>query len=82
MDKIFDYKVSDSIYPQMKIIETPRFIFRPFDISDAYDVYEYLSQEIVVKFLPFKAHRSINDTKKFIQTYFINNYKRGKRGTF
>lgn len=78
MDRIFDYKVSDSIYPQMKIIETPRFIFRPFDISDAYDVNEYLSQEIVVKFLPFKAHRSINDTKKFIQTYFINNYKRGK----
>ncbi|MCC3866759.1 GNAT family N-acetyltransferase [Terrisporobacter mayombei] len=80
MNDIFGYKISDSIYSQMKIIETPRFIFRPFEISDAEDVYEYLSKEIVVKYLPFNAHRDINSSKRFIQSYFINNYKKGKIG--
>ena len=82
MDDIFGYKISDSIYSQMKIIETPRFIFRPFNISDTEDVYEYLSQEIVVKYLPFNAHKDINSSKKFIQSYFINNYKKGKIGNY
>ena len=82
MNDIFGYKISDSIYSQMKIIETPRFIFRPFDICDTEDVYEYLCQEIVVKYLPFKAHKDINSSKKFIQSYFINNYKKGKIGNY
>lgn len=82
MNDIFGYKILDSIYSQMKIIETPRFIFRPFEISDAEDVYEYLCQEIVVKYLPFNAHKDINCSKKFIQSYFINNYKKGKIGNY
>lgn len=82
MKDILGYKISDSIYPQIKIIETPRFIFRPFQISDVQDVYEYLSQEIVVKYLPFKAHKNMDESKKFIQSYFINNYKKGKIGNY
>lgn len=82
MNDIFGYKISNSIYPQMKVIETPRFIFRPFKISDAQDVYEYLSKEIVVKYLPFKPHKDIESSKKFIQSYFINNYKKGKIGNY
>lgn len=77
MNSIFGYKLSDSQYPQMKIIETPKFIFRPININDVPDFYEYLSQEKVVKYLPFKPHKNIGVTKKFIQTYFINNYKNG-----
>ena len=82
MNYIFGYKILDSKYTQMKIIETPRFIFRPFEISDAQDVYEYLCQDIVVKYLPFNAHKDINHSKKFIQSYFINNYKKGKIGNY
>lgn len=82
MHDIFGYKILDSIYSQMKIIETPRFIFRPFEISDAEDVYEYLCQEIVVKYLPFNAHKDIDSSKQFIQSYFINNYKKGKIGNY
>lgn len=82
MDNIFGYKISNSQYPQMKIIETPRFILRPATLQDTPDFYEYLSQEKVVKYLPFKAHKTLNDTKRFVQLFFINNYKQGKVGNY
>ena len=59
MDNIFGYKISDSEYSQMKIIETPKFILRPVIFNDAKDLFEYLSQEKVVRYLPFKAHKNI-----------------------
>ena len=82
MDSIFGYKISDSSYPQMKVIETHKFIFRPVDFNDLNDIYEYLSQEKVVKYLPFKAHKNTSATKKFIKYFFIDNYKRGKVGNY
>ena len=82
MSNIFGYEIYDSQYPQMKIIETPRFILRPATLQDVSDIYEYLSQEKVVKYLPFKAHKTIADTKKFVQSFFINNYKQGKIGNY
>lgn len=82
MDNIFGYKIYNSQYPQMKIIETPRFILRPATLQDVPDIYEYLSQEKVVQYLPFKAHKTINDTKRFVQLFFINNYKQGKVGNY
>ena len=82
MDNIFGYKIFNSQYPQMKIIETPKFIFRPATLNDIPDIYEYLSQEKVVKYLPFKAHKTINDTKRLVQLFFIDNYKQGKVGNY
>ncbi|WP_343346438.1 GNAT family protein [Terrisporobacter petrolearius] len=82
MNNIFGYKVSNSQYPQMKIIETPRFILRPATLQDVPDIYEYLCKEKVVQYLPFNAHKTINDTKRFVQIFFINNYKQGKIGNY
>lgn len=82
MDNIFGYKISNSQYLQMKIIETPRFILRPATLQDVSDIHEYLSQEKVVRYLPFKVHKNIYDTKKFVQLFFINNYKKGKVGNY
>ena len=82
MDNIFGYKISDSKYPQMKIIETPKFILRPVLVSDAEDLFEYLSQEKVVRYLPFSAHKNIYQTKNFIKSFFIDNYKKGKVGNY
>ena len=78
MKNIFGYEVYDSQYPQMKIIETPRFILRPATLQDVSDIYEYLSQEKVVKYLPFKAHKTINDTKKFVQSFLSIIINKGK----
>ncbi|MEG0856756.1 MAG: GNAT family N-acetyltransferase [Terrisporobacter sp.] len=82
MDSIFGYKILDSKYTQMKIIETPKFILRPATLSDASDFYEYFSQEKVVRYLPFEVHKNINDTKRFIKIFFINNYQKGKIGNY
>lgn len=69
--------MKDSIYPQMKIIETDKYILRPICVEDAISMFEYYSQEKVVKYLPIKVHKSIAETKKFIRKTFIDSYKKG-----
>lgn len=70
--------MKDSIYPQMKIIETNNYILRPIMIDDAASMFEYYSQPNVVKYLPINAHKSISETKRFIRMTFIDKYKKGK----
>ena len=69
--------MKDSIYPQMKIIESNRYILRPITLEDATSMFEYYSQEKVVKYLPIKVHKSISETKRFIRKNFIDSYKKG-----
>ena len=66
----------------MKILETKNCILRPITINDYKDLYEYYKIPEVVKFLPIKKHNSYLDTKKFIKSFFINNYKKGKIGHY
>lgn len=68
----------DSIYPQMKVIETDSYILRPITIDDASSMFEYYSQENVVKYLPINPHRSIAETRRFIRLNFIEKYKNGR----
>ena len=42
MDYLFGYKISDSKYPQMKIIETPKFILRPATLKSTLAKKKYL----------------------------------------
>lgn len=72
--------MNNSIYPQMKKIETEKFILRPAQLSDAEDMFEYYKEEKVVKYLPFNAHKSVEETRRFINTFFIKNYRDGKIG--
>lgn len=72
--------MSEYLYPQMKIIETKEYILRPVEMTDVRDLFEIYKEERVVKYLPFNAHKNIIETKKFIQSFFINNYKLGKIG--
>ena len=69
--------MKESIYPQMKIIETDKYILRPICQEDAPSMFEYYSQEKVVKYLPIKVHKSISETKRFIRKNFIDSYKKG-----
>lgn len=72
--------MNNTLYPQMKIIETEKYLLRPAKISDAHDMYDYYKDNKVVKYLPFNAHNSIEETKRFINNFFIKNYKEGKIG--
>ena len=72
----------DDIYPQMPIIETKNYLLRPVRLNDAQDMFEYYKQSKVVKYLPIKFHQTVSDTKRFIKSFFIDNYKQGKIGHF
>ncbi|MGL5694592.1 MAG: GNAT family N-acetyltransferase [Peptostreptococcaceae bacterium] len=66
----------------MKIIETDKFILRPVQLTDDKDFFEFLSQDKVVKYLPFNSHRSIHETRRFLYSFFIKNYQSGKVGNY
>lgn len=66
----------------MKIIESKRCILRPVSIDDATDLFEYYSESDILKFVQVNPHRSIGDTKKFINSFFIKNYNKGRIGHF
>lgn len=61
---------------------TERCILRPINLNDSLDMFEYYSKDYVVKYLPIKHHKSISDTKRFINSYFIHSYKSGKISHF
>lgn len=66
----------------MKILETKRCILRPATLKDSEDLYECYKQDIVVKYLPFKKHKSIKDTEHFIKNFFLKNYSKNKISHF
>ncbi|WP_297131501.1 GNAT family N-acetyltransferase [Terrisporobacter sp.] len=68
----------DSKYTHIKILVTKRTILRPIMIEDAQDLFEYYSNGKVLKYIPIKTHKNIQETKKFISTYFIDNYNKKK----
>ena len=70
------------MYPQMEILETQNCILRPITLDDVDDLYEYYSKPDVVKFLPIKVHKTHSDTARFIKSFFINNYERGRVGHY
>ena len=53
---------------------TERCILRPINLNDSLDMFEYYSKDYVVKYLPIKHHKSISDTKRFINS----NQQKGK----
>lgn len=70
------------MYPQMEILETQNCILRPITLDDVDDLYEYYSKPDVVKFLPIKVHKTHSDTARFIKSFFISNYERGRIGHY
>lgn len=52
------------------VIETERLILRPIRITDAEDMYEYMSDELTTRYL-FTAHTTIEQTKRMLANYFI-----------
>ena len=72
----------DDTYPQMPIIETKNYVLRPARLNDAEDMFEYDKQSKVVEYLPMSSHKTVSDTRRFIKSFFIDNYKQGKIGHF
>lgn len=49
-------------------IETERLIIRPINIDDAYDVFEWASDPIVNKFMPYPLHDNIRQAEEWISS--------------
>ena len=49
-------------------IETERLIIRPINIDDAYDVFEWASDPIVNKFMPYPLHDNIHQAEEWISS--------------
>lgn len=53
-------------------LETDRLILRPYDITDAYDMYNnWASDEEVTKYVTWDIHKSIDDTIAIIEYWLL-----------
>ncbi|MEW6508309.1 MAG: GNAT family protein [Bacteroidota bacterium] len=61
--------MTNQVNPFTKVpaIETERLLLRGFSENDINDIFEYASVNIVSEFLPWKAHRSLDDTRAFLK---------------
>lgn len=69
-------KVSDVFY-DLPTLETERIILRKFTLDDAKDMFEYSSVPEVSKFVPWETHKTIDDSKGFIN-YILKQYEDSK----
>ena len=59
------------------ILETDRLILRKMTLDDAQDIFEYAKDEKISKWVTWPVHKSIDDTKKFIN-FVLDGYKKNK----
>lgn len=52
----------------MKRMETERLILRPLTIDDAHDVFEWASDPVVNRYMPYPLHKSIHQAEEWIST--------------
>ena len=53
-------------FSKMPTLNTQRLVLRPLCVSDAYDMYEYASQEDVTEFLLWSPHVSVGYTRDYL----------------
>ena len=54
------------------IIETPRLILRPFLVTDAPAMFTWAGDERVTRYLRFKTHEDVTESKKIIKLWVEN----------
>ena len=57
---------------KLKKFETERLLLRSFQKSDIPDLYEYASDEKTTKFMPWDAHKDLEESAKIYETLFEN----------
>ncbi|MER1999838.1 MAG: GNAT family protein [Lysinibacillus sp.] len=58
----------ERIYSDLPILETERLILRKVSLEDVEDMYLYCSDEDVARDITWNAHKTITDTKSFIES--------------
>ncbi|ANA83357.1 GCN5-related N-acetyltransferase [Paenibacillus vortex V453] len=57
----------EQIYGNLPVLETERLRLRRVSMQDANEMYVYASDDEVTKHVTWETHRSVNDSKRFIQ---------------
>ena len=57
---------------RMPTVEIERLILRPIQLDDDKDMYEYCSDDDVIKYLWFEKHDSIEFSRYVIEKLFLN----------
>ena len=52
-------------------LNTERLILRAVTLDDAQDMFEYASQDQVVRFTTFPAHKDVEGSKEAIKEFFL-----------
>ncbi len=52
----------------MRIIETERLMLRPISIDDAHDVFEWASDPVVNKYMPYPLHKNVCQAEEWISS--------------
>ncbi|MGZ3775963.1 MAG: GNAT family N-acetyltransferase [Bdellovibrio sp.] len=59
------------------ILETPRLILRPIELTDAESIFEYSKNPNVCKYTLWESHQSIEESLIFIKEYVFDYYSKG-----
>ena len=65
------------IFKDLPTLETERLILRKVNPDDAEDVFDYASEPDVARFVPWEVHRSLEDSREFINCV-LKQYEAGK----
>ena len=57
----------EQVYGSLPVLETERLRLRRVSMQDADQMYAYASDDEVAKYVTWETHRSIDDSKRFIQ---------------
>ena len=61
----------EQIFANLPVLETERLRLRRISMQDAEQMYAYASDDEVAKYVTWETHRSISDSKKFIQFILV-----------
>lgn len=57
----------EHIYSDLPILETERLLLRKITLEDVHDMHTYASNDEVAKYVTWNAHKTIADTREFIE---------------
>jgi [ribosomal protein S5]-alanine N-acetyltransferase len=65
----------------LPLLETERLILRKLTLKDAGDMFEYASEPLVSRYVPWEVHKSVKDTKEFLD-HMMKSYEQKKKLTW
>lgn len=65
---------AENIFSNLPTLETERLILRKITLADAADMFAYMSEEDVARYVTWDAHKTIQDTERFIR-FVLSKYE-------